>query len=249
MSQLFEVIESVQGNNGTEFQILQYESLQNSHLYVHQKIGNRIHQVRVLLNDGKIISETDIFYFLRGQIKIDNKMKNANSKLKKLASSMVKNEAVLKPIYEGTGEIYFKPALVNYIIYHLHDEEITIDPQMFVCADSTIQISMSQTKNLPVTAAKFADQFIQTHLSGSGIIVLKSFVPSSELLEIQLHNDRFQADQNIVVFRSGDIAFTVESSAKSLLSSFTSLDAFLRTYTGTGKLWIAPTQAFYSKKE
>lgn len=249
MSQLFEIVESVQGEHGTEFQILQYDPLQNSHLYIHQKIGNRIHQVRVLLNDGKIISETDIFYFLRGQIQIDYKMKNTNTKLKKLASSMVKNEAILKPVYEGTGEIYFKPALVNYIIYRLQNEEITIDPKMFVCAESSIQISVSQIKNLPVKAAKFADQFIQTHLSGSGVVVLKSFVPSSELLEIPLHNDRFQADQDIVVFRSGDIKLTVESSTKSLLSSFTSMDAFLRTYTGTGKLWIAPTQPFYKNKE
>lgn len=248
MSQLFEVVESVKGN-GTEFQILQYESLQNSELHVHQKIGNRVHQVRVLLQDGKIISETDIFYFLRGQIQIDHKMKKANTKLKKLASSMVKNEAVLKPTYEGTGEIYFKPRLVNYLIYQLNDEEIVIDSDMFVCAEATIQISLTQSKKMPVTAAKFADQFTQTMLSGSGVVVLKSPVPSSELLEIELHNDRFQTDENLVVFRTGDIEFTVESAAKSLLSSFTSTEAFLRTYTGTGKIWISPTQLFYNKKE
>jgi len=248
MSQLFEVVDSVKGD-GTEFQVLQYEPLQNSHLHVHQKIGNRVHQVRVLLNDGKIISETDAFYFLRGQIEIDHKMKNANLKLKKLASSMVKNEAMLKPTYEGTGEVYFKPGLLNYIIYRLQDEEIIVDPNMFVCAEATIQIGLTQTKKLPVAASKFADKFIQTVLSGSGIVVLKSFVPSSELLEIELHNDRFQTDENLVVFRSGDIEFTVESAAKSVLSSFTSSEAFLRTYTGTGKLWIAPTQPFYNKKE
>lgn len=248
MSQLFEVIESVQGN-GTEFQILQYQPLQNSNLHVHQKIGNRIHQVRVLLNDGKIISETDIFYFMRGQIQIDHKMKNANSKLKKIASTMVKNEAILKPTYKGTGEIYFKPGLVNYIIYRLDDEEIVIDPPMFVCAESTIQISMAPCKNLPVSASKFADQFTQTKLSGSGIVVFKSFVPASELLEIQLNNDHFQADQDIVVFRSGDITFTVENAAKSMFSSFTSTDAYIRNYTGTGKIWIAPTKPFYTRKE
>lgn len=162
---------------------------------------------------------------------------------------MVKNEAILKPTYEGTGEIYFKPGLVNYIVYQLQDETIIVDPQMFVCAESTIQIGITQSKKLPVAASKFADHFTQTSLSGSGIVVLKSFVPSSELLEIQLDNDRFQTDENIVVFRSGSIEFTIESAAKSLISSFTSTEAFLRTYTGTGKIWIAPTQPFYQKKE
>lgn len=248
MSQLFEVVESVQGN-GTEFQILQYRPLQNRHLYLHQKIGNRLNQVRILLNEGKIYTEVDTFYFLRGQINIDHKMKNATSKMKKFASSIVKNEAVLKPSYQGTGEVYLKPGLVNYMIYRLQNEDIVIDPEMFLAAESSIEISMMTNKSLPVAAAKNPDQFTQTKLSGSGIAVFQTPVPADELLEIKLNQDRFQADQQLVVFRSGQIDFTVESTSKSLLSSFTSTDAFIRTYTGTGTLWIAPTQLFYQKPE
>lgn len=248
MSQLFEVVESVQGN-GTEFQILQYRALQNEHLYIQQKIGNRLNQVRILLNEGKIFTEVETFYFLRGNIHIDHKMKNATSKMKKLASTMVKNEAVLKPSYEGTGEVYLTPDLANYMIYRLQDEDIVIDPDMFIAAESTIEISMTINKSLPVAAAKHPEQFTQTKLSGSGIVVFKIPVPADELLEIKLNEDCFQADQQLVVFRSGQIDFTVESTSKSLLSSFTSTDAFIRTYTGTGTLWIAPTQPFYQKPE
>lgn len=248
MSQLYEVIESVHGA-GTEFQILQYRSIQNSNLYISQKIGNRINQIRVVMNDSKLISELDSFYFLRGQIQIDHKMKNATSKMRKFASSMMKNEGMLKPSYTGTGEVYFKPGLINYLIYRLQEEEIVVDQNMFLCAEATVELHATQNKNLPVAAAKHAEQFTQLGLSGTGVIVLKTPVPSEELLEIKLQDDRFQADQNIVVFRSGSIDFTVESASKSLLTSFTSSDPFLRTYTGTGTLWIAPTQPLYTNQE
>lgn len=238
MTQLFEVVESMQGH-GAEFQILSYKASKNHPL---SKSNQQIKQVRIKLNEGKIISEVDTFYFLRGQVEIDHKMKTTNSKMRKLASSMVKNEGMLKPTYTGTGEVYLKPRPFHYMIYRLYQEDIVIDPDLFVCAEASIEISTTQNKNLPITAAKHVDQFVQTKLSGTGIVVLKIPVPADELLPIELQEDRFQADQNIVILRSGAIDFTVENASKSLLSSFTNADAFLRTYTGTGTLWLAPTQ-------
>jgi uncharacterized protein (AIM24 family) len=47
--------------------------------------------------------------------------------------------------------------------------------------------------------------------------------------------------------RKGNIEYRVEKSNKSLLGSAISGEGLLQTFSGTGEVWLAPTQSFYTR--
>jgi uncharacterized protein (AIM24 family) len=79
--------------------------------------------------------------------------------------------------------------------------------------------------------------FFQTQVSGSGKVVVVSNGP---LEEINLVNDRLVVDGSFAVARTAGIEFTVNKATKGLFSSWTSGEGLVNTFTGTGKVLIAP---------
>lgn len=239
----FQVIDSAQGANA-RFEILQYKPLESGQYYYLQKAGGRLKQVRIILNNGKITMEAGALQFLKGHIECQNEIGGVSGLVGKIAGSMLNNESTFKPTYHGTGEIYLEPSFGHYLIYHLQNEEIIVDKGMFYTCESTVDVGVAMQKNLS-SAIKGGEGLFQTKLSGTGIAVLQSPVPAHEIIKLQLNNERLQVDGNFALLRSGNISFTVERSSKSLLGSATSGEGYLQTFTGTGTVWLAPTEPIH----
>lgn len=243
MSEIFDVVESAEGQNAT-FQILHYKPIIDKEYFSLQRAGERYKQVRILLNNGSIVTEAGALHFLKGNITAENRTGGAAGLMKKFASSMLTNESTFKPVYTGVGEIYLEPTFGHFLIYHLNNEEIIVDKGLFYCCESSVKVGVAAQTNISA-AVKGGEGFFQTKLSGTGICVLQSPVPASEILKMELFNERLQVDGNFAILRTGNIHFTVERSAKTLLGSMTSGEGFLQTFTGTGTVWLAPTQALH----
>lgn len=244
----FKVVDSAQGSSA-RFEILEYGPLEAGQYYFMQKAGARLKQVRIILNNGKVIMEAGALQFLKGHIESKNEVGGVSGLVGKIAGSMLNNESAFKPSYSGTGEIYLEPAFSNYLIYHLQNEEIIVDKGMFYACEAGVEVGAAMQSNLS-SAIKGGEGLFQTKLSGTGIAILQSPVPSHEIVKLKLNNERVQVDGNFALLRSGNITFTVERSAKSLIGSATSGEGYLQTFTGTGTLWIAPTEPIYfSNKE
>jgi uncharacterized protein (AIM24 family) len=78
-------------------------------------------------------------------------------------------------------------------------------------------------------------------LTGSGVAVLESPVPQSELIVFQVQDDVVKIDGNMAIAWSGSLQFTVEKSGKSLLGSAVSGEGLVNVYRGTGTILMAPT--------
>jgi len=76
--------------------------------------------------------------------------------------------------------------------------------------------------------------------------VLESFVPICEVDMIELQNDVLKVDGNFAILRMGDVSFTVERSAKTLIGSAVSGEGLVNVFRGTGTVWLAPTLKIYS---
>ncbi len=87
----------------------------------------------------------------------------------------------------------------------------------------------------------------QTQVRGSGLAVFELPVPASEVRCVHLNNETLQVDGNFALMRSGQIDFSVEKSSKGMFGSMTSGEGLLQTFRGTGRVWLAPTQAIYSQ--
>ena len=53
--------------------------------------------------------------------------------------------------------------------------------------------------------------------------------------------------ERIALLRQGAIEYRVEKSNKALLGSAISGEGLLQRCTGTGEVWLAPTQSFYQR--
>lgn len=237
--------------NGTRAEILQYDRLNGfddtslaAPLFYAQEIGVRLKQIKITLNGGSVVAEAGSLHFMKGHISMDSPMGGIEGLAKKLASNMLTKETMFKPRYTGKGEIYLEPTFGHFILMRLDNEEMIVDRGMFYVAESSIEVGVATQKN--ISAALFGGEgMFQTRLAGTGWCVLCSPVSPSEIIRYKLNNDRLCVDGNFALLRKGAINFSVERSTKSLLGSFTSGEGVLQTFSGTGEVWIAPTQSVY----
>jgi uncharacterized protein (AIM24 family) len=130
------------------------------------------------------------------------------------------------------------------VIVYLNNEQVVVDKGMFYAAEGSIEVGVAVQKNL--SAALFGGEgWFQTKLTGTGWCVLASPVPSNEIVRYHLHNEHLQVDGHFALLRKGQIDFKVEKTTKTLLGSVASGEKLVQTFTGTGEVWVAPTQDIY----
>jgi len=247
-----QVIESAEGA-GIRFEILQYNELTGSEnielaekLFFAKQAGIRLKMVRATLDGGEMVTETGALYFMKGDISMQTKAGGLTGFAKKLIASRLTKESVFKPRYRGTGEVYLEPTFSHFILASLAEEEMIVDKGMFYACEGTVEVGVAVQKS--VSSAMFGGEgLFQTRLSGSGICVLASPVPSNEIIRYQLGGDSLSVDGNFAIVRKGDIKFSVQKSSKSLFGTLTGGEGLLQTFTGTGEVWVAPTQAVYDR--
>ncbi|MDY5911461.1 MAG: AIM24 family protein [Inconstantimicrobium porci] len=237
--------------NDSIFQILEYDDLRGSEdvnlavkLNFMREAGIKLKQVRIILDDSAVQLESGALSYLKGDIKIQNKIGGPLGLGKKLFNSKVTGETMFKPTYSGTGEIFLEPSFGQFALVELQDDEIIVDDGMFYACEEGIEVSSVMQKSISSLILGNEGAF-QTRISGDGLVVLELPVPETEIFKCKLNNDELKVDGNFAILRTGDIEFTVEKATKSIIGTATSGEGFLNVYRGTGDVWLVPTKSVY----
>lgn len=244
------VAERLEGQNSV-VEILHYEGLSGTSdldvardLYFAHQMGMRLKQVRITLNNSAAILEAGALHFMKGNLALDANVGGLGGFAKSLVTNALTKETVIRPRYRGTGEIHLEPSFGHFLIIPITREELIVEKGMFYASDSQVDVGVSVQKN--VSAGLFGGEgWVQTKLSGNGWCVLTSPVPSNEIVRYTLNNEKLSIDGTFALLRKGNIEFRVERSSKSLIGSAVSGEGVLQTFTGTGEVWLAPTQGIY----
>lgn len=246
----YEVLDSVEGS-GTRYEVLGFKSiLGNSHavhaeqLHHLREVGMRYQQVKISLpTKTSVKMEAGALHFMRGPIDLETDMGSLGKFLRRGLSALATGEAIIKPVYTGTGEIFLEPSFGHYLLVHLDDDQLICDDGMFVACDQTVEISAHRNK----MASGFfgGDGFVQPKMSGTGAVVLKSPAPFEELVRVQLSDDVLKVDGAFALARLGDIEFSVEKSTRTFIGSAASGEGLLQTFRGTGEVWLNPTEGLH----
>lgn len=234
-------------------EILYYNGLNGSDdihlaqtLYYAQQVGLRLKQVRITLRNGEAVLESGALHFMKGNITAESPTGGLGGFAKKLVTNALTNEATFRPRYKGTGEIYTEPTFSHFIVVNLDNEEAIVEKGMYYASEGSVELGVAVQKN--VSSALFGGEgFIQTRIYGNGWCVLTSPVPASEIVRYELNNEKLSVDGTFTLLRKGKIDFRVEKSTKSIIGSATSGEGLLQTFTGTGEVWLAPTQTTYAR--
>lgn len=244
------VIDSAE-NRGMKVEVLEYLKLKGSpsirgaqQMYFMEKQNIRARQIAIYLENDSVEIEPGAMSYFKGNLEMVSGVTTGNV-LGRVFSSITTGEAVAQPKYKGTGMLVLEPSFKHFLVLELDDEEIIVDKGMFYCAQGGVTVKPIMQKNVS-SALLGGEGIFQMSLSGKGIVVLECDVPVCEIDVVELNNETLKVDGNFAVLRSGNISFTVERSAKTLVGSAVSGEGLVNVYRGTGSVWLAPTIKIYN---
>ena len=211
--------------------------------FMHQ-MNLRKRQVMCNLNGNSIKMQAGAMQWMAGGVSMDSGVKGAKDFFGKALKSLVTNESVAKPIYQGNGYVMLEP---TYRFILLEDvaswgSGIVIEDGMFLACDASVKEEVISRSSVS-SAVLGGEGLFNLALSGQGALVLESSVPREELIEIVLDNDEVKIDGNMAIAWSKSLQFSIEKSTKSALGSMVSGEGLVNVYRGSGKIWMAPTAA------
>jgi len=251
-SENIKVVDSKTSTDGSlKVEILEFNNLAGFHdtamassLYYARHNGVKLHQIKATLNEGSFTVEQGALQYMKGRIALENTIGSMAGMAQRFLSSALTKETMFRPTYNGTGEIYLEPSFGHYAIIPVANQRVVLDKGIYFAGESSLKISTAVQKN--ISSALFGGEgLFQTEVSGSGLLVIHCPVPPDEVHIVELTNDRLQVDGTFAFVRVGDISFSVERSAKSMVGGITSGEGLLQTFEGTGQVWLAPTLPVY----
>ncbi len=194
--------------------------------------------VRVVLNQEHVRAEAGALHYMKGWIEITSQAPSAGGFLK----SMMTGESVFKPIYSGTGEVFFGPPFFGeYMVMELTGEEWILERGAYVCSDYSVEVGAFA--NRAATALLGGQGWVQTSVKGQGTVVVQAH-GAIQRIDLQ-GNEKLVVDGPFAVARSASLSYSVQKATKSLFGSLTSGEGLLNVFEGTGTVYLSPVPNIY----
>jgi uncharacterized protein (AIM24 family) len=194
--------------------------------------------IKCLISGESVRAESGALHYMRGAIELKTEMPSVGGMLK----SLVSKENIFRPVYSGTGEIYFGPPIFGeYFILDLRNEAWVLDQGAYVCSD--IGITLGVVRNSMFAGLAGGEGFFQTKVEGTGKVIGQAQGPVQEII---LQNEKLVVDGRFAVAREAKLDFSVQKVQKSLLGSMASGEGFVNVIQGTGRVLIAPIPNVYN---
>ena len=192
--------------------------------------------LKVELENSAVRYESGGLYYMLGNLEMEAKMPSATGFLK----SMVTKESAVKPVIRGSGTVWFEPTFGHFTILELNGEEWIADKGAYFASEMGIEIGTFTNKSF---AGMFSGEgFYQTRFAGKGKVAILSNGP---LETIELNNQKLVVDGSFAVAREAGVQMNVSRASKGMFSSMISGEGMISTFTGTGKVLIAPATNRY----
>lgn len=188
------------------------------------------------LNNSAVRYESGGMYYMQGNLELEANLPSAGGFLK----SMVTRESIVKPVIKGSGTVWFEPTFGNFTIMELGGQEWILDKGAYYASEMGIEIGSFTNKS--ISGLFSGEGFFQTKVSGAGKVVILSNGP---LETIELNNGKLVVDGSFAVARQASVQLTVAKANKGIFSSMISGEGVVNTFTGTGKVLIAPAANRY----
>ena len=224
--------------NESKFQILKYNELSGinrvdsvSAIKAIENSGQRLKQVRILLNESAVKIQNNELSYMKGYIERNDLVHEYKGIKKLIFDSKQVIARKNKTIFKGTGEILLKSSFSDFTLIELVDEEIIISDSIFYACDEEINITSINDKELK--------------LNGNGVVVLKLPVSEKEIIRCKLFNDKLTVNEDLVILKSNSINVGFEKYSNVVDDN---VEQYINTfYYGIGEVWLLPTRSIYDK--
>jgi uncharacterized protein (AIM24 family) len=187
--------------------------------------------VKVTLKDDSFRAEAGALSYMTGNINIRPELPLWGGMIR----SMYSGEAMVRPLYQGTGVVYLESSFNDFHVFDLGGETWILNRGTYWASDDEIHLTYNREPLLPSlwTGEGLVDY--RTKVSGRGKVVLACPGPVEER---SLKNERVTTEAGYVIARTAGVKYGVRR-VTTFFRSLLSGEAFVRTYEGTGRVLIA----------
>lgn len=211
--------------------------------YFSSQMNVRKRQVICDLSKANLTVQAGAMQWMAGNVNATTGIKGVGDLFGKAVRGSVTGESAIKPEYKGDGLLVLEPTYKHILLIDLNEwnGSIVLDDGLFLACEASLKHKAVMRSNLSSAVAGNEGLF-NLGIEGRGIVCLESSVPREELVDVNLQNDTLKIDGNFALAWSGSLKFAVERSGKSLIGSAASGEGLVNTYSGTGKVLMAPVQ-------
>lgn len=194
--------------------------------------------------DGSVgvILQAGAMQWTVGNVQATTGVRGVGDLMGKMFRGAVSQDSAIKPEYVGSGMLVCEPTWQHLVLVDLDSwgGSIVLNDGLFLACDGTVRHSLQSRSASAALAGN--EGLFNLRLDGSGVVVLESPCPESEIVCVDLNRDELRVDGNYALAWSAGLDFTVERSGKSLVGSAMSGEGLVNVYRGTGRVMLAPMQ-------
>ena len=197
----------------------------------------RLNMVKVDLVNAAFRYEAGAMHYMKGNLELESNVPSVG----KMFKSMITKEKIIKPVISGSGTVFLQPSFGEFTILNLQNDEWILDQGAYYASEMDIEIGAYT--NRAVSAMFSGEKWFQTVVAGTGKVVISSAGP---LEEIEMTNDKLVVDGRFAVARTSGIDLKVTKATRGIFSTVISGEGLVNTFTGTGKVLIAPVDNYFN---
>ncbi|GET34593.1 transcriptional regulator [Prolixibacter bellariivorans] len=197
----------------------------------------RLNMVKVDLVNASFRYEAGAMHYMQGNLELESNVPSVG----KMFKSMVTKEKIIKPVISGTGTVFLQPSFGEFTILDLQNDEWILDQGAYYASE--INVEIGAYTNRAISAMFSGEKWIQTVVAGTGKVIITSAGP---LEEITLNNDKLVVDGRFAVARTSGIDLKVTKASRGIFSTVLSGEGLVNSFTGTGKVLIAPVDNYFN---
>ena len=197
----------------------------------------RLNMVKVELENAAFRYEAGAMHYMQGNLELESNVPGVG----KMFKSMITKEKIIKPVITGTGTVFLQPSFGEFTILELQNDEWILDQGAYYASELNVEIGAYT--NRAISALFSGEKWFQTVVAGTGKVIITSAGP---LEEITLNNDKLVVDGRFAVARTSGIELKVAKATRGIFSTMISGEGLVNTFTGTGKVLIAPVDNYFN---
>lgn len=197
----------------------------------------RLNMVKIDLENAAFRYEAGAMHYMKGNLELQSDLPGVGSIFK----SMITKEKVVKPVITGTGTVFLTPSFGEFTILDLDNDEWILDRGAYYASE--LNIELGAFTNRAISAMFSGEKWFQTVVAGTGKVIINS---SGPLEEVELVNDKLVVDGSFAVARTSGIELKVTKATRGIFSTMISGEGLVNTFSGTGKVLIAPVDNYFN---
>ena len=158
--------------------------------------------------------------------------------LRAFMRASLSDEAVVRPTFTGTGEVFLEASLGGFYAFEMHEKPWILERGAYCCSEASVELRVHRERAYTSFLAGEGLIDFQTMVAGRGKVVLNSAGPVEE---IELGDEELSVEGRYVIARSSRVSFSIRRPSRNILSSWLSGERHLRVYRGPGRVLMAAT--------